>query len=474
MEPSRVLAALADLAPAGRERVLDVAKGDQPLVWLSDPDRAPRGRAADRLAALDALHRDERILRRGWAWLLGTAEVDGVERKLRLPLVAEPVRLERSGGGLRGARVMPAGDLEITPLIGDRELAALLESAPGLGTAAWLGAPGTAAWVSTVAEAAGLRPDRIAADAPPVARLPDRELIGQAVAGLFVVRDVSSAGLRDTLRAWAARPGLQDTALARVYAAGGDPGEAGEEEVYSPLPLNAAQRDVVRRVRREPVVVVSGPPGNGKSHAVVAAALDTVQRGGSVLVATQAPHAAEVLGELLGRYPGAEPVLFGNAERRDRFALALSAGRSDGVTARELQRRRAEVDAAAAAVRALEDGVGAALDLERRAATMAVWEPLLAGLRAEAPKVFAGEFDVQKAHKALGFRFLREQRVRRLTGVGPERLPALLEALAADRAAATLAVGGGTDLAAVWPALLAADARLREAVGAAMRDDAAA
>ncbi|MFD0576894.1 AAA family ATPase [Dactylosporangium darangshiense] len=332
-------------------------------------------------------------------------------RKLRMPLVAEPVRLEGSAG-LRGRRVVPAGDLEVTPLIADAELAAVLESAPGLGTAAWLGATGTPGWVETAAEAAGLKPDRIAADDTPIARLPDGELVGQAAAALYVVRDVSSAGLRDTLRAWSARAGLEDTALAVVYGGAEPVGEfdtAGESvepgEVYSPLPLNAAQRDVVRRVRRERIVVVSGPPGNGKSHALVAAALDTVYRGGSVLVATQAPHAAEVLGELLSRYPGAEPVLFGDAERRDRFAQALAAGRPAGVQGRELQRRRDEVDAAAAAVGALEAGVGAALELERKAATMAVWEPLLAGLRAEAPRVFGGDFDVPKAKRLwlLGF-----------------------------------------------------------------------
>jgi hypothetical protein len=474
MEPSRVLAALADLAPAGRDRVLDVARGDQPLVWLADPDRAPRGRDADRLAALDALHRDERILRRGWAWLLGSAEIDGAVRRLRLPLVSEPVRLERSGAGLRGHRVVAAGDLEVTPLITDRERAAALESAPGLGGAAWLGAAGTADWVRSAAEGAGFKPDRVADDDRPVARLPGGELLGQAAAALYVVRDVSSAGLRDTLRAWSVRDGLEQTALAAVYDNTTVPPETGAEEVYSPLPLNAAQRDVVRRVRRERVVVVSGPPGNGKSHAVVAAALDTVYRGGSVLVATQAAHAADVLGELLSRYPGAEPVLFGDAEQRERFAQRLAEGRGEGVGGKALQRRRHEISVAVAAVKAIEGGVGAALGLERRADSMRVWEPLLAGLRSEAPKVFAGAFDVPRAKRLLASRFLRDWRVRRLAGVGPDRLPALLEALEADRAAARLAVNGGTDLAAVWPALEAADERLRDAVGAAMRDAAAA
>ncbi|MET7398723.1 AAA domain-containing protein [Dactylosporangium sp. NPDC005572] len=465
MEPSRVLAALADLAPAGRERTLDVAKGDQPILFLRDPDRAPRNRAADRLAALDVLHRDERILRRGWAWLLGVADVDGAVKKLRVPLVAEPVRLERSG---RGYKIVPAGDLELTPLLTDRERARTLEAAPGLGTAAWLGSIGTTAWVATAAEAAGFKPDRLADHSVPLATLPTDELVGQAVAALYVARDVSSAGLRDTLRAWSARAGLERTALAAVYGAGTAAGEH-DEAVVSPLPLNRAQREVVRRTRHEPVVVVSGPPGNGKSHAVVAAALDTVHRGGSVLVATQSAHAAEVLGELLARYPGPEPVLFGNTEHRGRILATLTAGLPTGVTGQQLRADEAAVETARQAVDAIAAGIGAALDLERAAATMRTWEPLLAGLRAEAPKVFAKDFNPDKIRK---IRFARKWRLRRLTGVDEDRLPRLLEARKADRAAATLAVNGGTDLEAAWDALDEADRRLADAVGTAMRHSA--
>ncbi|GGM54461.1 AAA domain-containing protein [Dactylosporangium sucinum] len=462
MEPSKVLAALADLAPAGRERTLDVAKGDQPILFLRDPERAPRNRSADRLAALDALHRDERILRRGWAWLLGVADVDGTVKKLRVPLVAEPVRLERTG---RGYKIVAAGDLELSPLVTDRDLARTLEGAPGLGSAAWLGGVGTAAWVATAAGAAGFTPDRIAGDDTPLATLPTDELVGQAIAALFVARDVSAAGLRDTLRAWSTRAGLEHTALAAVYGAHTAAGEH-DEPVVSPLPLNAAQREVVRRVRHEPVVVVSGPPGNGKSHAVVAAALDTVHRGGSVLVATQSAHAAEVLGELLARYPGPEPVLFGNTERRGRILAALTAGLPQGATGQQLRADEAAVEAAQRAVDAIANGIAAALDLERAAATMRTWEPLLAGLRAEAPKVFANDFDPDKTRK---IRFFRKYRIKRRTGVSEDRLAQLLEARAADRAAATLAVNGGTDLGPAWDALQDADRRLAEAIGTAMR-----
>jgi Mrp family chromosome partitioning ATPase len=128
------------------------------------------------------------------------------------------------------------------------------------------------------------------------------------------------------------RPGLEATALAAVYGTGAgtervEPGEGLEpaEAPVSPLPLTGAQADVVRRARTAAVTVVSGPPGNGKSHAVAAAALDVVHRGGSVLVATQSPHAADVLADLLARYRGPVPVLFGDAERRTALAGDLAA-----------------------------------------------------------------------------------------------------------------------------------------------------
>ena len=103
--------------------------------------------------------------------------------------------------------------------------------------------------------------------------IPEDRLVAVAAAALFVAGDVSSAGLRDTLLTWAARPGLEATALAAVYgaAAAVPPVDGADgEPVDSPLPLTGAQRQVVRRARTEPVAVVSGPPGSGKSHAVVA------------------------------------------------------------------------------------------------------------------------------------------------------------------------------------------------------------
>ncbi|MEU0152189.1 AAA domain-containing protein [Micromonospora fulviviridis] len=403
-----------------------------------------------------------------------------------MPLLAQPVRLDRTR---RCYRIVPAGDLELTSLIEDRDLAARLEAAPGLAGPGWLGAPGTTASITAAAEAAGLKLEAVLARPP--RSIDEGTLTGVAAAALFTTRDVLAGRLRDTLLGWAARPGLADTALSRLYAdKTGDGGTipADDAEVLSPLPLNAAQRDVVRRTRSEPVVVVSGAPGNGKSHALVAAALDTVDRGGSVLVATQSVHAADVLGELLRRHPGPTPVLFGDAERREAIAADLAGGAGAGADDATLRADEAAVASARERVSAVSAGVAAALDEERRAARLPGWQPLLPALSRDAPRLFDPDTDLAAVRSALAgatsagdgwwrrWRRARAgQRLRRLVGgdVPVERVRAAVEAASAVRAAARLAATGGTDLAAAWRSLAEADAALADAVGTAMRHRAA-
>ena len=500
MDAAVILTALADLAPAGGEQVLDVAASGRPLVWLPDPHRGPLSAQLDRLAAQDALHREERILRRGLAFLVGTADIDGVRRRIRLPLLAQPVRLER---GRRGYQVVAAGDLELTSLIEDRGLAARLEAAPGLAGPGWLTAPGTDAWISAAAEAAGLKVEAVVARPP--RRIDDKSLTGVAAAAIFVTRDVFAGRLRDTLLNWAGRPGLADTALSRLYldaaetADGTTADESGraavggtgrdEDELLSPLPLAAAQSEVVRRTRTETVVVVSGAPGNGKSHALVAAALDAVDRGGSVLVATQSVPAAQALGTLLGRYPGPPPVLFGDAERRETVAADLADGASGGVDDAQLRADAAAVTAARHRVTSVQADITAALEQERRAATLPGWQPLLPALSQDAPRVFEPDADLTAIRHALAgtnregdgwwSRLRRSsagRRLRRLTGaspgVPPQRLHAAVDAAEAVQAAARLPARGGTELTAAWRALAEADTALAEAVGTALRHQA--
>lgn len=478
---------LADLAPAGTgDRGLDVSRGGQPLVWLDDAERAPRRAETNRLAALDALHREERILHRGWGLLAGQADVGGTSRKIRAPLLSQPVRLERA---LTGYRVVPAGDVEITPLVGDRDLAAALESAPGLATPGWLSAIGSRAWLTSVAEATGLPFDAVTSA---TTRLPKDRLVLVARPALFIIRDVFGGGLRDSLLSWAGRD-LSGTALAAVYTGSPTAPPDDDDPVISPLPLSTAQQRVVARARTAPVTVVSGPPGNGKSHTVVAAALEVVARGGSVLVATRSPHAAEVLAGLLARYRGPRPVLFGDTTSRDDLATTLASGAGEGVGARQLRADRQAVDQTHAGVRGKRAALTEVLHAERLAAGLAEFEPMLAALAADVPGAFDESTDLTEAARLLGDsgdgpagnplaagwwgrRRARADRgrayrlLRVASGVPRERVLQALAAAVAQRAAARLAVTGGGDLASSWAELHRAEEALRAAAGTAVRN----
>ncbi|MEV4281204.1 AAA domain-containing protein [Actinoplanes xinjiangensis] len=516
-----VLAVLAELAPAGTDRILDVTHGSQPLVWLADSERATR-REGDRLAAVDALHREERILHRGWGFLAGRTEIDGRMRKVRVPLLSQPVRLERA---LTGYRVTVAGDSEVTPLITDRALAASLENAPGLGIPGWLEVIGARAWLTAAAEATGLDFDAVT---EPGGRLPTDRLVLVAGAALYVVRDVFGAAPRDSLRSWAGRD-LSQTALAAVY--GSSPAatstttsapasrpsaafppaaavasdfsfaEDTDDEVVSPLPLSGAQARVVARARSAPVTVVSGPPGNGKSHTVVAAALEVVHSGGSVLIATQSPHAAEVLAALLARYPAPEPVLFGDTGSRDGLATWLAAGADEGVSSRQLRADREAVTENLHTVRTIRSEIRGILRAEQSAAALPAFEPLLAALAVDVPGAFDDTVDLPSVIRLLGTPPSVDlgvlsadvgsgpdeptgwwarwragsavKRARRLVRARPdvplERVWEAVAAATAQRAAARLAVTGGGDLARRWEALHEAEAVLRASAGTAMR-----
>jgi hypothetical protein len=461
MRPSTVFAVLAELAPAGGDRVLDVS-GSRPLAWLDDAERTRRVKEIDRLAALDALHREERLLRRGWGFLAGRTEIDGKARKIRLPLLSQPVRLER---GLTGYRVVPAGDVEITPLVTDRELAAALEAAPGLAAPGWLDATGSKAWLRSAAAATGIPMDALVDDHRHV---PSDRVVLVAKAALYVARDVFGGGLQDSLRSWAGRD-LSGTALEAIYAGAPDH-QPDHEPVLSPLPLTAAQAEVVARARTAPITVVSGPPGNGKSHTVVAAALEVVHRGGSVLVATQSPHAAEVLAALLARYPGPTPVLFGDAGRRESLAAELTAGAEQGPSERDLRADLAAVHKAQDLVRVQRAHIVDALQRELASAQLPRWAPSLPELAADVPGAFAEDFDPARLERGGLAGWWARRRLGARRGVPKQRVTEAIAAATAQRAAAHLAATGGTDLAPQWLALHAAEEELAAAVGAAMRN----
>jgi len=146
-----------------------------------------------------------------------------------------------------------------------------------------------------------------------------------------------------------------------------------------------------------------------------------------------------------------------------------------GISADRLRADAEAVEEAAERATAVRVGIATALEIERRAADLPRWEPLLPGLRIEAPGAFEVGFDVAKARRLAGRRgWFARWRLRRRLGASAAVPPGVLDAAAASQAAALLAATGGTDLGPAWPALFEADAALATAVGTAMRDRATA
>lgn len=103
------------------------------------------------------------------------------------------------------------------------------------------------------------------------------------------------------------------------------------EEVIYPFPSNAAQRQVADALEKNEIVVVQGPPGDGKSLTIANLVAHLVAHGKRVLVSSHKQQALTVVRDKL-------------AESELRFLYASLIG--DGVAAkRELQRQIADVKA---------------------------------------------------------------------------------------------------------------------------------
>jgi len=467
MSASRLLLALADLAPTAPAPAFD--RLGATTAWDADFDTVEDG---EELEAYDELHRDERLLRQGWGVVMGRIEIDGKTHRVRYPLVSRPVRL-RGGAGGAARRVVPAGDVAVCEELADTEFAAALQAAFDPERREALAED--ADLLSKAATAAGFAGAAVRHDPP---RREDRlALVPRAV--VYIDREAAPTPIAAGLRAWADRPGLEDTALAAVYEPRERPAEASPAEPpRCALPLSREQAAAVAAARAETVTVVAGAPGCGKSHTLAAIALDTVAAGRSVLLATQSVHAADVLTALLERHPGPPPVQFGDSERRDEFTTALGPGVTEGHLRREVDRHEQAAAEALARLDRIEGELAAGLDLERRRAR-APQTP--AFVLDEFPGLREADLDeaerlLRRAHGEAAHwwtrlrRRLARRRLRALAGADgtAAALSRALEAARDRRAMARLAVEG-TDLAALWHGLDAADREAAEALGTALR-----
>lgn len=467
----------------------------------------------ERLAKLDALHAEEVLLRHSWVLIVGTTEIDGVQRRLLQPLLSRPVRLRarsllrRVAGASSAFELSYLGDAEMSRWIDDADRRADLLGGARFGGGS-LGPttteeliermPKLTRWIRASASAAGWELTRVLGPSEhPEDWIGRRGLVAIPVHSLHTVRQVSVTSLRTTLLNWSRRPGIEQTAFAAVLDPGtatsssrrssssptsGDPSQR-SDPIESTMLLSASQRDVVRRARSAPVTVVSGAPGSGKTHALCAVALDTVARGGSVLVATQSRHAAEVVSELLDRTPGPTPVRFGDGSGMAGLIDELTQRSTHPIDAAEVQLATSDLELARAEVESLEQSIRGDLALESAAQRAPRWQPALPALLRCAPGVFDPGSDLdaleqlmQSARPIDGDRWLAQwrrtraaTRLRRAVGADADtdlsRLDAALQAARAGRAAATLSTHGGTDIGERWERLALARERHRAALG---------
>ncbi|WP_434445129.1 AAA domain-containing protein [Lentzea sp. E54] len=438
--------------------------------WTPVPWTAPK-RSRDevaRLAAFDALHQEDRLLRLGWAFLAGPAQIGGQRRRVCLPLVSRPVRLHH-GIGL-GYAYHVAGDAGVFPLIDDWARTAEREASL---------AP-TRAWITETLRQAGFENVPIVHD-DPRKLISGSELVVAMGAGLHAGEPVVKTEQGTALFDWSGKKGIDGTAFAALYGAGIEPDDR-DEPISSALPLSHSQMRAVEHARRARITVVGGPPGAGKTHTLAALALDAVAAGKSVLLASRTRNAADVLGAALRKAGGPVPVLFGDSELRHEMARELSDGltaTSDPGQLNELDRARR---AAAAAVARVERTAGGSLTDEQLAAEARKHQALMPSHRAVAPKAFGANVDFAELRGLLRPRtgFLSGLRTgwalkkaRGLTGADEASAEDLAAAItAAEQTAASVRIGanGGTTFASLRPLLAEQDIVSRTATAAWLKE----
>ena len=128
---------------------------------------------------------------------------------------------------------------------------------------------------------------------------------------------------------------LQTNAMA-YFLAGGNTGKgksSGTVQAYSdpigkdvffPLPTNKEQLAIVEKIEKQPVVVVKGPPGTGKSHTIANLISHTLATGGRVLVTAEKGAALTVVRDKLPKDLQALCITTLGSSKKDREALEQS------------------------------------------------------------------------------------------------------------------------------------------------------
>ena len=106
-----------------------------------------------------------------------------------------------------------------------------------------------------------------------------------------VMFELADAELRETF----------STPTRVLFSDGGDAVSRGDDTAAPPVTstvpavLSRAQQKILTSARRNPLTLIVGPPGTGKSYTVAAVAVDHIMRGESVLIACRTDRALDVI-----------------------------------------------------------------------------------------------------------------------------------------------------------------------------------
>lgn len=326
---------------------LDTRPGDAPWFPYDDPEVLVTGRA-DSIAAPAAVAHlgsrhgrgstNRRSLVYGWPTVV-MPDRSGTPPRLGVtPLFVVHLERTRVGGEWTlTARNEP--ELNLAAL-SDRpeaaEIAAEILALPlPFGDAA-----GVAETATEAARLLGFHPPALVPDMPERVDPTSKPATGVYNAAIFVSADSTPgpylAGLSRELHQLRGRDDWRDTAAAWLLA---DPGTAARRPsakrprqrspLAAPLRVNRSQEAALTSIRTEPLTVVTGPPGTGKSQLVVNAVANAWLDGDTVLVASTNNAAVDVPAERADRDILAGLLLrTGNRSHKQQVAALVSAARS--------------------------------------------------------------------------------------------------------------------------------------------------